>query len=34
MPNERLDQLHPYPFERLNKLLENAKPADLPFISL
>lgn len=34
MPNQRLDQLHPYPFERLNQLLENATPAALPFISL
>ena len=34
MLNQRLDQLHPYPFERLNQLLSEVKAADLPFISL
>lgn len=34
MSNPRLDNLQPYPFERLNQLLEGVKPADQPFISL
>lgn len=34
MSNQRLNQLHPYPFEQLNQLLVDVTPADLPFISL
>lgn len=34
MPNHRLELLKPYPFQRLNDLLEDVEPVDLPFISL
>jgi N-succinyldiaminopimelate aminotransferase len=34
MPNHRLELLKPYPFQRLNDLLKDIEPADLPFISL
>ena len=34
MRNPRLDQLQPYPFQRLNELLADVQPADVPFISL
>ena len=34
MRNRRLDLLKPYPFQRLNDLLEDVTPADKPFISL
>ena len=32
--NSSLDLLHPYPFEKLNQLFKDVKPADLPLIPL
>jgi Aspartate/tyrosine/aromatic aminotransferase len=32
--NSSLSLLHPYPFEKLNKLFQDVKPAELPLIPL
>ncbi len=32
--NSSLSLLHPYPFEKLNKLFQDITPADLPLIPL
>lgn len=32
--NHHLSQLHPYPFEKLNKLFSDIQPVDLPLIPL